>query len=92
MAEDTISDLEKKVNENPKNAINWLALIEAQLSAGFEMRIVGNTFLEAVKANPAHDEIYFLALEALDGFDVDNIIAEIKDIRETEMNKPRGIL
>lgn len=92
MAEGTISESEKKVNENPKNAINWLALIEAQLSAGLEMRIVGNTFLKAIKANPAHDEIYFLALEALDGFDVDDIIAEIKNIRETEMNKPRGIL
>ena len=92
MAEDTISELEQKVNENPKNAINWLALIEAQLSAGLEMRIVGNTFLKAVTANPAHDEIYFLSLEVLDGFGMDDIIAEIKDIRETEMNKPHGIL
>jgi hypothetical protein len=88
MSEDTISELEKKVNGNPKNAINWLALIEAQLSAGIEMRIVGNTFLNAVKEIPAHDEIYYLALEALDGFGLDDIIAEIKDIREKETPPP----
>ena len=90
MSEDTISELEIKVNENPEKAVNWLALIEAQLSAGLEMNIVGNTFLRAVKAIPWHDEVYFLSLEVLDGFGLDDIIAEIKDIREKEMNKPRG--
>jgi hypothetical protein len=47
--------------------------------------------LKAVNANPANDEIYFLALEALDGFGMDDILSEIKDIRGKEMNKPHGI-
>ena len=91
MSEDKIRKLQKKVEMNPEIEENWLALIEAQLSAGFEMRIVGDTFLKAVTANPKHDEIYYLALEALDGFGVDEIIAEIKDIRQKEIDKHLGV-
>ena len=92
MSKDAIDELQKKAEEDPKNAVNWLTLIEAQFSAGIDMNTIGNTFLTAVKAIPLHDELYFLALEALGGFDVDDIIMEIKEIREKEVNKPQGIL
>ena len=69
MSEFAISQLEKKVNENPKNAINWLALIEAQLSAGLEMRLVGNTLLK-VESKWKIDLWYYL------GYHVAKIIIE----------------
>ena len=92
MSEDTVNELRKKAEEDPKNVVNWLTLIDAQLSAGIDMSIIGNTFLTAVKANPMHEELYSVALQSLDGFDLDDIILEIKEIREREVNKPRGFL
>ena len=92
MSEDTVNELRERVKEDPKNVENWLTLVDEQLSAGIDMSDIGNTFLEAVKTNPRHDELYSCALESLEAFEMDDIVIEIKKIREREMDRPKGIL
>jgi hypothetical protein len=92
MTINSLEELEKKVEENPNSAENWLLLIEAQLSAGIDMKEIGNTFIRAIKAIPSDNDIYYCAIQALEGFDLEDIIKEIEVIRKRELDKPRGFV